>query len=364
MKPRIDAFYELSSQLALMDDEQLDILFAEAAETSGWGKTRTITLGQSKIFVKRIPVTTREYDHMFATRNHYNLPTYYHYGIWSAGFGAFRELIAHIKTTNWVLSGAIENFPLLYHYRLRPFSGERPAVDMTEHRKYVAYWNSNPNISQYILERAAAEYEAVLFLEHFPFVLENWLVTNIDKLPKIVADMRDVITFLRQHGVIHFDIHTDNIMTDGNKPILTDFGLVLDSQYDLSEAERAFFAQHTHYDYGEFLYSVAGHLADLCRSLPDSQKLEFLRTYDIREGMPYRDILNILLDNIEALYADNVAPIDRNYVDTIIKYRPVIGLMHDFATEMRSTNTKATEFNNQELQRLLRDTDFLNDKIH
>ncbi|MCB0080670.1 MAG: hypothetical protein KDE47_07060, partial [Caldilineaceae bacterium] len=306
----------------------------------------------------------REYANMFASKNHYELPTYYNYGIWSAGFGAFRELIAHIKTTNWVLSGAIENFPLLYHYRLRPFSGERPAVDMAEHQKYVAYWNSNPNISQYILERAAAEYEAVLFLEHFVSVLEKWLVTHIDQLPKMVADMRDVITFLRQQGVIHFDIHTDNIMTDGIKPFLTDFGLVLDRQYDLSEAERAFFPQHTHYDYGEFLYSVAGHLANLCRSLPAAQKSVILHKYDIREGMPYREVFNILLDNIEALYADNVAPIDRNYVDTIINYRPVIGLMHDFATEMRSTNTKATVFNNRELQRLLRDTDFLNDKTH
>ena len=71
---------------------------------------------------------------MFSTKNLYDLPTYYQYGVGSAGFGVFRELVANIKTTNWVLQGAIANFPLLYHARIIPFSGERPDVDMERHR--------------------------------------------------------------------------------------------------------------------------------------------------------------------------------------------------------------------------------------
>ncbi len=55
---------------------------------------------------------------------------YYHYGIGSAGFGVFRELVANIKITNWVLEGAITNFPLLYHYRVIPIVRERPNLDM------------------------------------------------------------------------------------------------------------------------------------------------------------------------------------------------------------------------------------------
>lgn len=128
MNSRIETYYELSSHLSLVDDEQLNVLLSETEETRGWGRNHTITLGHSKVFIKRIPVTALEYEHMFSTKNHYDLPTYYNYGIWSAGFGAFRELISHIKTTNWVLSGAIENFPLMYHYRLRPCKGTTTSI--------------------------------------------------------------------------------------------------------------------------------------------------------------------------------------------------------------------------------------------
>ena len=360
MNTRIDTYYELSSQLALVDDEQLNVLLSETRETRGWGKNYTITLRDSKIFIKRIPVTALEYGYMFSTRNHYQLPTYYNYGIWSAGFGAFRELISHIKTTNWVLSGAIENFPLMYHYRLRPFTGQQPEVNMAEHQKYVDYWNSNQNISQYNLARAGAEYEAVLFLEHLPYTLENWLVNNTDQLETIMVEMRDTLTFLRKQGVIHFDVHLDNIIvTDGNKPYLTDFGLVLDSQFDLSETEKEFFAQHTHFDYGEFLYSLGGHLVDLCRSLAEPQQSELRRKYGLQDEMRYHEILTLLLDNIEAIYADKVIPINRYYVDTLVKYRPIIMLMHAFSTKMRTTNAKDTEFNHTELKRLLKETNFL-----
>lgn len=365
MNSRIDNYYQLSSQLALIDDEQLNLLLSETEETKGWGKNYTITLGRSKIFIKRIPVTALEYGHMFSTKNHYNLPTYYNYGIWSAGFGAFRELVSHIKTTNWVLSGAIENFPLMYHYRLRPFIGQRPAVNMAEHQKYVDYWNSNQNISQYNLARAKAEYEAVLFLEHLPYTLENWLFSNIDQLGTLIAEMRDTLTFLRKQGMVHFDVHIDNIIvTDGNKPYLTDFGLVLDRQFDLSEAEKDFLAQHTYYDYGEFLYSLGGHhLFDLCRSLTEPQQTELRGKYGLHEKMGYHGIMMILLDNIEAIYADKVIPIDRYYVDTIVKYRPIIMLMHAFSTEMRGTTSKDTEFKHTELKRLLQETNFLGGEI-
>ena len=359
MNTRISTFYKLSSHFALVDDAQLDMLLSESAKTTGWGKNCTVTVGQSKIFIKRIPVTALEYRNMFSTRNRYNLPTYYNYGIWSAGFGAFRELTTHIKTTNWVLSGAIDNFPLMYHYRLRPFTGQRPDVNMEEHQEYVDYWNSNQEISRYILARAGAEYEAVLFLEHLPYTLESWLGGNIDKLSMIIAEMRKTITFLRKHGVIHFDVHNDNIMTDGSRPYLTDFGLALDRQFNLSEIERTFFAQHTHYDYGEFIYGLAWYLFDLFQALPPHQQKSIRRTYGLQVGMPYSEMLPILLDNIEALYVDNSFPIDEYYVDIMVKYRPITMLMHTFATEMRSTNTKSTKFTNTELKRLLKETKFL-----
>jgi hypothetical protein len=131
-----------------MDTAQVRSLFDTAETQPGWGRNQTLNIGRSKVFVKRLPLTDLEYEHMFSTKNMYDLPTYYNYGVGSAGFGVFRELVANIKTTNWVLEGKIANFPLLYHYRIIPFFGQRPDLDMERHQRYVEYWNSNENIGR------------------------------------------------------------------------------------------------------------------------------------------------------------------------------------------------------------------------
>src|SRR5689334_19397889 len=105
LKQRRKLYFDLSTRIALLDNTQLLSLFVEGDAHSSWGKDHTITLGHSKVFVKRVSVTDLEYANMFSTRNVYDLPTFYNYGFGSAGFGVFRELAAHIKTTNWILSG-------------------------------------------------------------------------------------------------------------------------------------------------------------------------------------------------------------------------------------------------------------------
>jgi hypothetical protein len=94
-------YFKLSSQIAQFDNAQLHSLFDDSEPSTGWGMNHVIVLGQSKVFVKRIPVTNIEYDNLFSTRNLYNLPTYCNYGFGSTGFGVYRELVTHIKTTNY-----------------------------------------------------------------------------------------------------------------------------------------------------------------------------------------------------------------------------------------------------------------------
>src|SRR5205085_11111251 len=116
-----------------------------------------------------------EVENLFSTRNLYDLPTFYNYGVGSAGFGVFRELLTHIKTTNWVRAGEIATFPLTYHYRIIPFSGPRAELDMERHQRYVAYWGESAGVGKYMLDRANANYELALFLEHIPHTLGPWL---------------------------------------------------------------------------------------------------------------------------------------------------------------------------------------------
>lgn len=168
---RKERYFKLSSAIAQLDTAQLYALLGATDAASGWASNRIIKVEQSKVFVKRIPVTDLEHANMFSTLNLYDLPLYYNYGVGSAGLGSFRELVTHIKTTNWVLAGAIDTFPLLYHYRIVP-AVEKPAnVDMEQHKRYVEYWNNSAAIDRYIVDRTNAKHEALLCLEYFPHTL-------------------------------------------------------------------------------------------------------------------------------------------------------------------------------------------------
>ena len=355
-------YFKLSSQIAQLDNAQLRSLFdnSESNESStGWGMNHTIVLGESKVFVKRVPVTNIEFDNLFSTRNLYDLPTYCNYGFGSTGFGVFRELVTHIKTTNWVLSGVIATFPLIYHYRIIPFFGRRADVDRSRLKDYVEYWGNSVNAGNYMLDRANANYELVLFLEYIPHILETWLQENPKKLQKPLDDLRKTITFLRKKGIIHFDAHFRNILTDGKRIYLTDFGLVLDKSFTLTKDEESFFKQNTFYDYGEVLRNI-GHLIqssyDLCS---ENDKRRIIEKYGIKEGLKPYELRSILLDNIEQIHADGAMKLDKFYVTSIIKYRSIIALMQDFFSDMWANNNKDTKLRHAELRLLLKETGFI-----
>ncbi|GGB46047.1 hypothetical protein GCM10011492_41540 [Flexivirga endophytica] len=45
---------------------------------------------------------------------------------------------------------------------------------------------------------------------------------------------------LRSHGMSHFDAHFDNVLTDGHRIYLSDFGLAISGQFQLDSKERDF----------------------------------------------------------------------------------------------------------------------------
>lgn len=354
-------YFKLSSQIAQLDNTQLCSLF-ETSESNNssasWGINNTIVLGQSKVFVKRVPITDTEYSHMFSTKNLYDLPTYCSYGFGSTGFGVFRELVTYIKTTNWVLEESIATFPLLYHYRIIPYFGQRMDVDRNRLQEYVEYWGNSENAGNYVLDRANANYELVLFLEYIPYVLEAWLRKNPDKLRKPLDDLRTTIAFLRAKEIIHFDAHFRNVLTDGNQIYLTDFGLALDKSFTLSQKEKIFFEQNTFYDYGEILRNL-GHLIwwsyEACS---ESDKRRIIKEYGIRESLKPYELRAILLDNIEQIQSDGLMTLDDFYVASIVKYRHIITLMQDFFSDMWKNKKKDSKLPHVQLQQLLKATGF------
>ncbi len=360
LEARRARYFTLSSEIARIDTAQLRSLLDESEPKSGWwSTTHTLDIARTKVFVKRIPVADLEYENMFSTRNLYELPTCFNYGVGSAGFGVFRELAANIETSKWVLEGEIANFPLLYHHRIVPVSGPRPGVDLERHRRYVEYWNNDASVGRYMSDRAQAKYELVLFQEHLPYNLEPWLRENPTRINRALEDLLAAIAFLRTKGIVHFDVNFDNLLSDGERAYLTDFGLVLDEHFTLAEDEAVFLRQNTHYDYGELLWSFGFLVHPPYEALADDEKKTLMARYGIKDETPFEELIPVLLDNIEEIHADGAMKLDDAYVASIVQYRGVIALFHEFFYGMRKNNKKDTRLNHAKLTQLLRETDIL-----
>lgn len=359
LETRRASYFKLNTYLSQLDTDQLRGLFKDHKPQNGWGRNYVIRVGGKKVFVKRLAVTDLEYENMYSTKNFYKLPTYYNYGVGSAGFGVFREIIALIKTTNAVLEGVVENFPLLYHHRVIPYLGEQAQLDMEKHKGFVRYWNNNKQIGQYQVDRTKAKYEVLMFFEHIPYQLGHWFGKHMDQVDMVIDGMKDTISYLVKNDVIHFDCHWGNIMTDGEKVYLADFGLVLEKRFGLTKREQDFFSANKYYDGGEFLCGLGSYVSDIYRTSSKQKKKSLERAYGLTENMSYHKRLQFLVHNIERICSDGFLPLHEDYVDKVVKYREITLMMDDFFFGMGTNNRKNTKYNHSKLRRLLKETGFV-----
>lgn len=358
LEARRQRYFALSTALSVLDDRSLTALFEADPLRSSWSRSHTIRIGSQRVFVKRLPLTDLEAANPFSTRNLYGLPTFYNYGVGSAGFGAYRELAANVKTTNWVLAGEIETFPLLYHYRVREASGDRELVDPERHERYVQYWAGNEAIGRFMVDRSEAKQELVLFLEYIPDVLDSKLKSMTRRTQPILGQLANTVDFLRRHGVLHFDAHFQNILVDKDRPYLTDFGLVIDRSFELSAEEIAFFKAHQYYDFGEVLSGLSYPLDRALRDAPEETRSSLNAALGIDSEMTYGQKLKALLRKSSALRQWNLA-VTPQQLRVIQRYEPVISVMRDFYEALQQNARKDTPFPARALHRALNETGFV-----
>src|SRR5579884_2886981 len=353
---RLKVHSELRARLVRLGDDELGSLTPPGQESRGaWGTSYAASVAGSEVFIKRIPLTDLERQSMFSTANHFRLPNYYHYGVGSAGFGAFRELAAHQRTTEWVLDGAGDGFPLLHHWRVLPCSELPPPNPRITSPGYVTYWNNSKAAARYVRARAAARWEIWLILERFDHPLWTWLPANQDQVGTMVSCLLDTAAFLRGQGMAHLDAHFANVVTDGRRPYLTDFGLALDASFDLGDAERSFLARHRYYDAGEIIQSLGMTVALMCKDLPPEDRRKLLKVCEVDDQADI-DLVPALVAHAETLASDGPLPISHALAEAIIRYRPVINYMHGFLTKLRNNPRKNARYSDHHLRRLLEAT--------
>ena len=336
MNNRLKKYNKIKDILHYTSTTDLIKLVFKGIVGQGYGINSIIDVNDTKIFTKTIPVTKIDLENMYNTSNIHNLPTYYNYGVGSAGFGCWRELAFHIKASNWVVDNKCPNFPILYHYRI--IENKTVATKFEKYKfnkRNFEYWNSNENIELYIKNRSNTNHFIVMCLEYFPLTLykTNIIKENVYWYQKQILT---IISFLKKQEVIHFDAHPGNLVTDKKILILTDFGLVLDKSFSLSKQEISFFNRNTNYDKATLISNISNHIFE-----PNILKI-FEKKYNVDETTKKEIFENIVFDNLDEIGKN----FNKKYIQTLQKYKHIIITYHIFLHKLQRSHTKRIVFPN------------------
>ena len=323
----------LAARLAALSDGHLAALLAPtgSCRTNSLGnQSGVIDVGGAKVFIKKIALTDleRNAENEGSTANLFDLPPFYQYGVGSAGFGAWRELEACRRASGWALSGECPHFPLVYHWRVlqreaRPLSAEQ----LARLQRGVEYWDRSEAVRARLEAISAASACIVVFLEYVPETLRAWLGNGLTgegpdagleaAILRVHDQWRDTASFMNERGMLHFDLHRENVLTDGERVYAADFGLTLCTDFDLSPAERDFFETHRLYDRCYVDWAFVEWLA--------SAKPPPVRTPTLSARVERcAPVANILRDFLGALRQSKTAPYPASELEAAIAAQPEV----------------------------------------
>lgn len=284
----------------LTDAELMQLLAASGVGASSIGGSSVrIDVAGIPVFAKCVPATDLEMEvqNRTSTANLFNLPTMYHYGVGSSGTNVWRELAAHEMSTAWVVGDEVAGFPLLYHARLLPLRTSTTADEgLADTESVMSYWDGSLAVGRRVDALAASSSSLVLFLEYIPATLASWLSQHRET-PELEAaydtferQLLTTVEVMNGHGLQHFDIHLNNVLTDGRQVYLTDFGLATSVGFDLTQTERDFLAANATHDKCLVRTMLVNSVVTKCLAPPDAaQRNEIIRTLAAGEqqvGLP------------------------------------------------------------------------------
>lgn len=342
---RLTRYADVSTALSLLSDEQLRerVEDAKVLGTGIGGATALLQLEDTSIFVKIIPITEleRRKENIMSTRNVFELPSFFHYGLGSSGSGVWREVAAHAMSTNWVLAKQCESFPLMYHWRLLPGLKRSSPIDVS---RMVEFWGSEAVRCR--LEAIEQSVDSVvLFCEYVPYNLHDWLIqqvnigedTTTSAFDMVDSNLQSAVSFMNANGLLHFDVHFRNILTDGYRIYIADFGLATSFRFELSDSESEFLKLNKAHDGYFVVTELVNWIARILGGAANHiEIIEFIRRY--AEGEMPREVM------------DSAAAIIR-------RYAPIAMVMNDFYMNLVS-ESRTTPFPIEELQRICATTGF------
>lgn len=313
------------------------------------GTTALMQLEDTSIFVKIVPLTELEKrtQNVMSTRNVFELPPYCHYGIGSPGCGAWREVAAHTMTTNWVLARQCKSFPLMYHWRVLPnLSRLTPmSEELSDIPSMVEFWDSEA-VGDRIEAIEQSVDSVVLFCEYIPHNLHDWMTERVtigeteanSAFAMVESELRSAVSFMNYQGLLHFDVHFKNVLTDGHHIYIADFGLATSSRFELSDSELEFFELNKAHDECYVVtHLVEWLVAALIGLMKRKDRIDFIR----RCANGY----------------DTTAEVGSVAMSIISRYAPIATVINDFYTKLL-VDSRTTPFPAEEIQRVSEATEF------
>jgi len=199
-------------------------------------------------------------------------------------------------TTNWVLAREFEGFPLMYHWRVLPDSTPLHE-ELADVEKTVAYWGGDARVRRRLQALEQSSASIAFFLEYIPHSLHHWLTGRLETggrsaglaCAMVEREVKAGTAFINARGLLHFDAHFENLLTDGRRLYFADYGLAISSRFELSPDEAEFFARHESYDRCYTLNHLVNWLVVGLRLAGMAEREERIRAYAAGErpaGIP------------------------------------------------------------------------------
>jgi serine/threonine protein kinase len=234
----------------------------------------------------------------------------------------------------------------MYHWRVLKRPDHYPPIydELADISSMVEFWGT-PFIRNRVEELEESVYSVVLFFEYVPYNLHDWLTDQVaigenaatSAFSIVDSNLRSAVSYMNANGLIHFDVHFKNVLTDGHRVYITDFGIATSSLFDLSESELEFIELNKTHDGCYVVTQLVNWLVTaLTNTVNRDERIDFIRRCAKGDESP--EIM------------DSAAKI-------IMRYAPIAVVINDFYTELIS-KSRSTLFPVEEIERVCTKTGF------
>lgn len=96
--------------------------------------------------------------------------------------------------------------------------------ELSDVSRMVEFWDT-PLIRDRIEALEESLYSVALFCEYVPYNLHDWLTEQvaigenaaISAFSMVDSNLRSAVSYMNANGLLHFDVHFENVLTDGHR---------------------------------------------------------------------------------------------------------------------------------------------------